>query len=62
MFYLIDWAIKDSIAKGMDTFDFVGANNENIATFNKKFGAVDGAYSVFKSNNLFWPLNKLISV
>jgi len=62
MFYLIDWAIKDAIDHGLKTFDFVGANNENIATFNKKFGAVDGTYSVIKSNNLFWPLNKLVTV
>jgi len=61
MFYLIDWAIKDAIDKGLKIFDFVGANNENIAAFNKKFGAVDGTYSIIKSNNLFWPLNKLIS-
>ena len=61
MIHLLDQLIKDAHGKGFKKFDFVGSNDPNLVLFNKKFGANLHHYEILKRNNLFWPLNKLIS-
>ena len=60
MTHLLDRLIKEAHGKGLKKFDFVGSNNENLMSFNKKFGAINRTYDILKNNNLFWPLSKLI--
>jgi len=57
MFQLIDHGIENAISKGLKKFDFVGSNAKGVADFNKKFGAKDVSYGVYKSNDLAWPLS-----
>lgn len=61
MFHLIDHGIETAIDKGLKKFDFVGSNANGVADFNKKFGAKDMTYGVFKSNELKWPLSMFFS-
>ena len=61
MFHLIDNGIEAAINKGLQKFDFVGSNADGVANFNKKFGAKDVSYGVFKSNELKWPLSMFVS-
>lgn len=51
MYAMIDQEIS-SIQETHHTLDFVGSNNESIAQFYRKFGAVDKQYSILKQNNL----------
>lgn len=51
MYALIDQEIS-SIQETHHTLDFVGSNNEAIAQFYRKFGAVDKPYGILKQNNL----------
>lgn len=51
MYALIDQEIS-SIRETHHTLDFVGSNNEAIAQFYRKFGAVDKSYGILKQNNL----------
>ena len=51
MYALIDQEIS-SIQETHHTLDFVGSNNEAIAQFYRKFGAVDKSYGILKQNNL----------
>lgn len=51
MYALIDQEIS-SIQETHHTMDFVGSNNEAIAQFYRKFGAVDKSYGILKQNNL----------
>ena len=57
MYHLIDHGIEMAIAKGLKKFDFVGSNAKGMAEFNKKFGAKDVSYGIYKSNDLAWPLS-----
>ena len=57
MYHLIDRGIENAISKGLKKFDFVGSNTQGVADFNKKFGAKDVSYGVYKSNDLAWPLS-----
>ena len=57
MYHLIDDGIEMAIAKGLKKFDFVGSNAKGVADFNKKFGAKDVSYGIYKSNDLAWPLS-----
>jgi lipid II:glycine glycyltransferase (peptidoglycan interpeptide bridge formation enzyme) len=61
MFHLIDHGIENSVGKGLKKFDFVGSNTKGVADFNKKFGAKDVSYGVYKSNDLSWPLSMFFS-
>lgn len=61
MFHLIDHGIETAINKGLQKFDFVGSNADGVADFNKKFGAKDVSYGVFKSNELKWPISMFFS-
>ena len=60
MTHVLDQLIKEAHGKGLKKFDFVGSNNENLMSFNKKFGAINRTYDILKHNNLSWPLSKLI--
>tara|TARA_B100000963_G_C22588765_1_gene654426 strand:- start:303 stop:1067 length:765 start_codon:yes stop_codon:yes gene_type:complete len=60
MTHLLDQLITEAHGKGLKKFDFVGSNNENLMSFNKKFGAINRTYDILKCNNLLWPLSKLI--
>ena len=51
MYAMIDHEIS-SIQETHHTLDFVGSNNEAIAQFYRKFGAVDKSYGIVKQNNL----------
>lgn len=51
MYALIDQEIS-SIQETHHTLDFVGSNNEAIAQFYRKFGAIDKPYGILKQNNL----------
>ena len=61
MFHLIDHGIETAMDKGLKKFDFVGSNANGVADFNKKFGAKDMTYGVFKSNEFKWPLSMFFS-
>jgi len=61
MFHLIDHGIANAVGKGLKKFDFVGSNTKGVADFNKKFGAKDVSYGVYKSNDLSWPLSMFFS-
>ena len=61
MFHLIDHGIENAMGKGLKKFDFVGSNTKGVADFNKKFGAKDASYGVYKSNDLSWPLSMFFS-
>lgn len=52
MFGLMNFAMNYSTSLGFDVFDFGGSNVESVATFYKKMGGVDSAYSGFTHNNL----------
>ena len=62
MFHLIDHGIANAVGKGLKKFDFVGSNTKGVADFNKKFGAKDVSYGVYKSNDLSWPLSMFFSL
>jgi hypothetical protein len=51
MYFLLDEVIS-FLQPTHHTLDFIGSNNEAIAQFYRKFGAVNKAYSVLKRNNL----------
>lgn len=51
MYALIDKAITSEL-ETHHTLDFVGSNNEAIAQFYRKFGAIDKIYGILKQNNL----------
>ena len=57
MFHLIDHGIENALNKGLKKFDFVGSNTKGVSDFNKKFGAKDVSYGIYKSNDLAWPLS-----
>ncbi|MEA2106887.1 MAG: hypothetical protein U9P82_09265, partial [Bacteroidota bacterium] len=57
MFLIIDTIIKKHAGKDY-ILDFEGGNVEGLARFFAGFGAKPVFYSVFKQNNLLWPLNK----
>ena len=61
MFHLIDHGIENALGKGLKKFDFVGSNTKGVADFNKKFGAKDVSYGIYKSNDLAWPLSMFFS-
>jgi lipid II:glycine glycyltransferase (peptidoglycan interpeptide bridge formation enzyme) len=61
MFHLIDHGIENAVGKGLKKFDFVGSNAKGMAEFNKKFGAKDVSYGIYKSNDLAWPLSMFFS-
>ncbi|MFL2664247.1 MAG: GNAT family N-acetyltransferase [Crocinitomicaceae bacterium] len=61
MFHLIDHGIENAVGKGLKKFDFVGSNTKGVADFNKKFGAKDVSYGIYKSNDLAWPLSMFFS-
>jgi hypothetical protein len=61
MFHLIDHGIENAVGKGLKKFDFVGSNAKGMAEFNKKFGAKDVFYGIYKSNDLAWPLSMFFS-
>lgn len=46
-------------ANKWESFDFGGSNDENLALFNCKFGAIDNNYVLLKMNQLPWPLRVL---
>jgi Acetyltransferase (GNAT) domain len=55
MFGLMDHAIQKYSDQGYKTFDFGGSDIENVATFYKKFGAIDCVYFDYIIDNLpFW--------
>ncbi|MDY6802141.1 MAG: hypothetical protein SVU94_13085 [Bacteroidota bacterium] len=57
MFLIIDTIIKKYAGKDY-ILDFEGGNVEGLARFFAGFGAKPVFYSVYKQNNLPWPLNK----
>jgi len=57
MFLIIDTLIKKYAGKDY-TLDFEGGNVEGLARFFAGFGAKPVFYSVYKQNNLLWPLKK----
>jgi len=57
MFLIIDAIIKKYAGKDY-TLDFEGGNVDGLARFFAGFGAKPFFYSVYKQNNLPWPLNK----
>ncbi|MDK2978727.1 MAG: hypothetical protein PWP52_1441 [Bacteroidales bacterium] len=57
MFLIIDTIIKKYAGKDY-ILDFEGGNVEGLARFFAGFGAEPVFYSVYKQNNLPWPLNK----
>ena len=61
MFHLIDHGIENAVGKGLKKFDFVGSNAKGVADFNKKFGAKDVSYGIYKSTDLAWPLSMFFS-
>ena len=58
-------AIFDSVIKDhtneYKSLDFGGSNDEGLALFNKKFGAIDRKYLILKYNGAFWPLRRLVN-
>ncbi|HTB53108.1 MAG TPA: GNAT family N-acetyltransferase [Ferruginibacter sp.] len=54
--FLFDELIKEFAGK-IEIVDFEGSDIERIATFYKKFGAVNEPYYYFRYNNLPWPLH-----
>jgi len=58
-------AIFDSVIKNhtieYESLDFGGSNNEGLALFNKKFGAIDRKYLILKYNGVSWPLRSLVN-
>lgn len=51
MYFLLDEVIA-KIESTHHNLDFVGSNNEAIAQFYRKFGAIDMPYGILKQNNL----------
>lgn len=51
MYFLLDEVIS-KVESTHHYLDFVGSNNEAIAQFYRKFGAVDKPYKILKQNNL----------
>lgn len=58
MHFMIDRVIKENASK-VQTFDFEGSNDENLARFYKSFGAENVPYSFVRINKLPFPLNIL---
>jgi len=45
--FLID-SVIEKFASSHEVLDFIGSNQEGIASFYRKFGAVDQKYSILK--------------
>jgi len=57
-YFLYDELIKEFSGE-IEILDFEGSDIDGIASFYKKFGAIDQPYYFFRYNNLPWPLKYL---
>lgn len=59
LYFIIDYIIKNNCIN-KNRLDFVGSNNNSIAEFYRKFGAIDGHYDILKWNKIKTPLKFFI--